>query len=124
MLRLPARSCSPSTFCVMSVKRGERSSMRAKAKCPALGFTFAMTLRRQLYHSQLSSGLRANAAGVAKSSGRWLRHSPPGPRNVGTPLSAEMPAPVRTATDDAAFSHWRAICQDSTLYYKIGRAHV
>src|SRR5262249_35775587 len=35
-----------------------------------------------------------------KSSIRYWLHSPvPGARNVGTPLSAEMPAPVSTITD-------------------------
>src|SRR5688572_15388962 len=46
-------------------------------------------------------GSRWNAAGVARSSGRYWRHSPSAPRKVGTPLAAEMPAPVRTVTRDA-----------------------
>jgi hypothetical protein len=55
-----------------------------------------MIARRQSYHSQTSRGSRRNAAGVASSSGRKLRHKPPLPRNVGTPLAAETPAPVTT----------------------------
>ena len=35
---------------------------------------------------------------MATSSARRPSHSPPWPRKVGTPLSAEIPAPVSTAT--------------------------
>lgn len=49
----------------------------------------AIKVRRQSYHSQTSSGLRAKASGVARSSGRKERHNPPVPRKVGTPLSAD-----------------------------------
>ena len=36
---------------------------------------------------------------MASSSGRNFFHKPPCPRKVGTPLSAEIPAPVSTATE-------------------------
>jgi hypothetical protein len=102
MFLLPARSCRPSTFCVTSVKLGTRRSISASAKWPALGCASAITLRRQSYHSHTNFGSRAKPCGVANSSARYVRHTPPGPRNVGMPLSADMPAPVSTATDFAA----------------------
>ena len=47
------------------------------------------------------------ASGVARSSARKLRQSPSAPRKVGTPLSAEIPAPVSTVTDRAyRFGGW------------------
>ena len=36
--------------------------------------------------------------------------SPPAPRNVGTPLSAEMPAPVKATTERSERNHSRAFC--------------
>src|SRR5687767_7189534 len=42
-----------------------------------------------------------NASKLASSSGRNFFHRPSSPRNVGTPLSAETPAPVRTQTSSA-----------------------
>jgi hypothetical protein len=44
------------------------------------------------------------ASKFASSSGLNFYHKPFSPRNVGTPLSAEMPAPVKTATDFAFLS--------------------
>lgn len=71
--------------------------------------------RRQSYHSQTSSGSLAKASGVASSSGRKLRQSPPGPLNVGTPDSAEIPAPVKATMDFAALIQLRALFSSSTL---------
>src|SRR6187551_3416393 len=55
-----------------------------------------MSDRRQAYHSHTRRGSRPNASAVASVSGRKFFHSPSGPRNVGTPLAAETPAPVST----------------------------
>ena len=96
MLRLPARSWSPSTFWVTSVKRPlARHSISARARCPGFGCALWMICRRQSYHSQTKRGSRAKASGDASFSGEKFRQSPFGPRNVGIPLSAEMPAPVK-----------------------------
>ncbi len=59
--------------------------------------------RRQSYHSQTSFGSRRMRSGVARSSARYCFHNPVpqvSPRNVGTPLSADTPAPVSTAIDE------------------------
>src|SRR5690554_6298383 len=51
------------------------------------------------YHSHTRSGLRAKPSGVASSIGSYSAHRPCwASRKVGTPLSAEMPAPVRATT--------------------------
>ena len=68
------------------------------ARCAAFGSAARTRPRRHSYHSHTSAGSRANASGVASSSARKLRHNPPSPRNVGMPLSAETPAPVKTTT--------------------------
>src|SRR3990172_9771972 len=75
--------------------------MAASARCAALGIFVAMISRRQLYHSHTSLGSLLNASGVASSSALKFRHRPSFPRKVGTPLSAEIPAPVSTQTEDA-----------------------
>src|SRR5882724_1174903 len=101
-LRLPARWCRPSTFWVMRVKRGKRFSISTRARWAGLGWAEATSLRRQSYHSQTRRGLLRKARGVASSSGLNLAHRPVwASRKVGTPLSAETPAPVRTTTDFA-----------------------
>src|SRR5258707_977756 len=105
---LPAQSCSPSTFCVTRAKLPARRSICARAECPGLGAACAISPRRQSYHSHTNLGSRANASGVARSSARKLPHKPPFPRNVGMPLSAEMPAPVSTAMEAADSTHARA----------------
>ncbi len=97
MLRLPASLCSPSTFCVISVKGCPRFSIATSALCAAFGLHVPISPRHQSSHSQTSFGSRSKAGGVARSSARKLRQRPSVPRNVGTPLSPEMPAPVRTA---------------------------
>src|SRR6266540_2724524 len=93
---VPARSCSPSTFCVTTVKPGKRRLHAASTSWARLGRQRATSCRRQSYHSQTVLGSCANASGVASSSGRKSFQRPPGPRKVGTPLAAETPAPVRT----------------------------
>src|SRR5689334_11422355 len=71
------------------------------ASCAGLGFLVAISSRRQLYHSHTKRGSRSNASGVARSSARNVRHKPSAPRKVGTPLSAEIPAPVKIVNDRA-----------------------
>ena len=93
---VPARSCRPSTFCVTSANGAKRRLQRASTSCARFGRQRATSCRRQSYHSQTVFGSRAKASGVASSSGRKSFQRPPGPRNVGTPLAAETPAPVRT----------------------------
>src|SRR5829696_7575256 len=55
-----------------------------------------MRKRRHAYHSHTSLGSRPKASAVASVSGRKFFHRPSAPRNVGTPLAAETPAPVST----------------------------
>ena len=58
------------------------------------------------YQRVTSSGSRANASGVARSAGSNFDHKPvSASRNVGTPLSAETPAPVNTAMWSAERMH-------------------
>ena len=97
----PAFAWRSSTFCVIRVKEGDCFSMTASARCAALGLFVAMISRRQLYHSHTSLGSLLKASGVASSSALNFRHSPSFPLKVGTPLSAETPAPVSTQTEDA-----------------------
>ncbi len=102
-----ARSWRPSTFCVTMAARPE-SARRASASWPGFGTHLATTSRRHWYQLQTSTGSRANAWGVASSSGRWRRQRPSSPRKVGTPDSAEIPAPVSTSTRRASPSRRRA----------------
>jgi hypothetical protein len=100
--RLPARWWSPSTFCVINAKSGVRRSSSASATWPALGCAAATFSRRHAYQSQTRFGLRANAVGVASSRGSKRAHKPVcESRNVASPDSAEMPAPVSAATHRA-----------------------
>src|SRR5581483_7326855 len=83
----------------MSWNCGKRLSISARARWAGLGWAWATRQRRHAYHSHTSFGLRRNAPGVARSSGRNFAHRPVCvSRKVGTPLSAETPAPVRTVT--------------------------
>ena len=75
-LRLPARVCSSSTFCVIKVNSLKNRAISAIAVCPGLGATSPISLRRQLYHSQTNEGSRRKASGVANSSGRYFFHRP------------------------------------------------
>ena len=101
-----ARSCSPpgrwrpSTFCVARVKRppSRRSSPR-EADVPLVGRARGALHAPGFVERQTLSGSRAHALGWATSSIRWPSHRPPAPRKVAMPLSAEMPAPVRTAIE-------------------------
>src|SRR5215472_2128464 len=78
---------------------GKSFSISARARWAGFGFAAATSWRRRAYHSQTRPGLRRNARGVARSSGLYFAHRPVwASRKVGTPLSAETPAPVNTAT--------------------------
>src|SRR5258706_2557588 len=88
----------------MTVNLRNRCSISARATCPGFGWIDAMIFFRALYHSQTSSGFRMKASKFASSSGLNFFQSPSSPRNVGTPLSAEIPAPVKTATESADWS--------------------
>jgi len=147
-LRLPARACKPSTFCVNKRNcacRVPRSlSILTRARWAGFGSFVAISSRRQLYHSHTSFGLRSKASGVARSSARKFFHRPasicgglcgavappmpsrpgqslaepdawPGPRNVGIPLSAEMPAPLRTVTREAFARRSRTCSMDDFM---------
>src|SRR5690606_1386700 len=62
-------------------------------------------IRRHSYHPHTMAGLRLKACALASSMGSNRRQSPvSGSRKVGTPLSAETPAPVSTTIRSAAFS--------------------
>lgn len=100
-LREPARRWSESTFWVAKVKSSQRASRRASARCAGLGSARLCAARRSLYHVQTKCGSRAKPSGDASCSTRCVRHRPPTPRNVGKPLSAEIPEPVSTKTDVA-----------------------
>src|SRR5258706_6075820 len=63
-----------------------------------------MIFLRALYYSQTSSGFRMKASKFASSSGLNFFQSPSTPRNVGTPVSEEIPEPVNTATESADWS--------------------
>ena len=101
MLRLPARCWRPSTFWVISTKPAAwiawNSSRETNAVCPALGYAAAINLCRQIYQFHTTSGLLLKASGVANSWGSSYDHRPAfASRNVGTPDSADIPAPVST----------------------------
>ncbi len=51
-LRVPARVCKPSTFCVARKKRGTMRSRSASARCPAFGSAARYDATRSLYHVQ------------------------------------------------------------------------
>src|SRR5699024_5318526 len=75
----------------------------ASAVCPGLGATPRISDWRQRYHVQTREGLLSNASTVARSSAENRSHSPVwASGNVGTPDSAQMPAPLSTATREAA----------------------
>src|SRR6185369_3270737 len=85
----------------MRVKLRTRRSSSTSARWPALGSAFATSSRRHAYHSQTRRGFCRNASGVANSSGLNFSHKPVcASRNVGMPLSAEMPEPVSTQTSE------------------------
>ena len=125
MFCAPPSACSSSTFCVTNVNSAPRAARRcsicASAMCPGFGRACSTMRKRMRYQSVTSAGSRANASGVARSSARKLRHSAAAPlRNVGMPLSAEIPAPVnaaaRRARDKrAAISPAAARCRSSSL---------
>ncbi len=82
----------------MSVNSLTLLSISAIAKWAGFGFSGAMIFLLQSYHSHTSLGCSLNASGVASSSALKFLQMPSLPLNVGTPLSAEIPAPVNTVT--------------------------
>ena len=67
-------------------------------RCAGLGSTRGERRPARVVEAVHDVGLARRPPGVATSSTRCPSHSPSASRNVGTPLSAEMPAPVRTTT--------------------------
>jgi len=99
---LPASWWKPSTFWV-TITTGQIDSSWTRARWAALGSASSMRPRRQSYQRQTSSGSRAKASGVARSSGRYLLHRLSCfPLKVGMPLAAEIPAPDKTVIRVAA----------------------
>src|SRR3990167_1465638 len=94
----PAFWGRPSTFCVINRNSGNLFSNLAITSCPLFGFKGLSNCLLQSYHSQTNFGLLSKASGVASSSALKFLHNPSSPLNVGTPLSADIPAPVRTTT--------------------------
>src|SRR5205814_3109933 len=73
-----------------------RFALSAKARWTVFGSAFRACSRRHAYHSCTSFGFLRNASAVASSSGLNLLHNPVcASRKVASPLSAEIPAPVR-----------------------------
>src|SRR5690625_1808971 len=93
----PARSCKSSTFCVMHMTSAASFCCHcASVRCAALGWACRTRCRRHSYQPQTSSGWRSKASGVASSIGSYCAHNPVrSSRKVGTPLSAETPAPLK-----------------------------
>src|SRR5512134_4150904 len=94
-------------------------SIRPIASWPGLGEQFRMISRRHWYHSHTVFGSAANASGVARDIGSRFLHIPPGPRKVGTPLSAETPAPVRTHIDLHSFTAILASFRSETIAFRL-----
>mgnify|MGYP003709929515 CR=1 FL=1 len=111
-----ARTWRPSTFWVMIVTSGWLRARRARARCPEFGEQVAIKPRRQPYHSQTVNGSRAKASGVASSSGWYDFQRPLDPRKVGTPDSAEIPAPVTATILRAAL---RSVCACSSSSFTL-----
>ena len=71
----------------------------ATARCPSLGPTAFIIWCRHRYHAHTFSGWRRHASELEISYGSTLAHSPVSTsRKVGTPLSADIPAPLSTVT--------------------------
>src|SRR5690606_158602 len=110
----PAFSCRSSTFWVTTVNPGQRSSAPASARWPSCGWTDCSCAIRYTYQPQTSAGSRWKAVGVASSSGRKRdQRLSLEPRKVAMPLSADMPAPVKTTGRVQASS--RAMASSTAL---------
>ena len=57
-------------FCVTTVKDGKRALQLAIARWAGFGTAARIAANRSAYQRQTSSGSRANASGVARSSAR------------------------------------------------------
>ena len=112
----PARSWRSSTFWVDTTTSRSRPAS-ATATCPALGSTPATRCSRCRYQAHTVSGSRSNASGVARRIGsNRAQRASCASRNVGTPLSALIPAPDRTTSgpSPASSSRARPISGDSS----------
>src|SRR5690625_2252653 len=68
-------------------------------------------MERQTHHVHTIAGLERKAPSVAKCPGSNRPHSPDcASRKVGTPDSADMPAPDNTTTERAAATRSAACC--------------
>ena len=86
---------------------GEALEDLVQGHMTGVGWTSVTNCRRHAYHSQTRRGLDSNASGVANSVGAyWAQRPVCASRNVGTPLSAEMPAPVRATADRHGDRDW------------------
>ena len=94
---VPARSCRPSTFWVISVKPGRCGSI-PRDMMRRVRLRGRNLLPPPVVPLPTRARVLRNACGVASVMGRRDRHNPPLPRNVGTPLAADTPAPVITVT--------------------------
>ena len=101
-LRLPASSCSPSTFCVISVNWRVRCFEFSQRVMARVGLDFRdQNAAAPVVPFPNQFRIAREGLGRCEISARCCFHRPSAPRNVGTPLSAETPAPVSTATERA-----------------------
>ena len=129
----PARSCRSSMFCVTICtgpghrrsELGERAMRRIRRHLAVPGAA-GVAGRRS---AAPASGWRANASAVATSSNRLPVHRPSVPRNVGSPNSAEIPAPVRTTMAASGFMAclttplpFRVFVKDNAISPQVDRA--
>mmetsp|Transcript_74863 Transcript_74863/g.210103 ORF Transcript_74863/g.210103 Transcript_74863/m.210103 type:complete len:345 (-) Transcript_74863:15-1049(-) len=92
---LPAAWWKPSTFCVTSRSTQPAASISAKATWPGLGpLQRAKMSLNSLSKAQTLAGSPAKPPMLETSIASYRCHKPSPSRNVGTPLSLEMPAPV------------------------------
>ena len=102
---VPARSCRPSTFCVISLNSGEAQAPVGQHVVREVRLAGGDELAPPVVPLPDRARDRARTpAGVASSSTRKCFQRPSVPRNVGTPLAAETPAPVSTVTRRAPAS--------------------
>jgi len=99
--RLPANSWRPSTFWVINVNFGIRFFQIGEGVVAGIGFHFGQDAAAPVVPIPNELGVAREGGGVARSWTRYCFQSPLASRKVGTPLSAETPAPVSTATERA-----------------------
>ena len=98
----PARSCKSSMFCVITETLYPDSASRLTARCAALGAASETCWRRHRYHPHINGGFSRKALAVSILRGSYGAQIPVNESPyVGTPLSAEIPAPVKTTISGA-----------------------